>query len=193
MHRYLDTLDRRLRPASLALLVLAALLAHVAASMWLTASYEASGFPVPYHVAQLSFDADRLKGWYATLVAAGTLDRYVLTQLIDFAFIASVALLHPAVLLAVGRAFTPGSRLRRAMIGAATLSLIAPAADAMENLVSFAMLADPAGFPSILALVYSSLAAIKFAAFTFAYVAAAVGLAAAVMQVVRRLAARSVA
>lgn len=48
--------------------------ANIFATYLLNASYYASGFPVPYQGAQLSFSAPRLKGWYAQLIDFGKLD-----------------------------------------------------------------------------------------------------------------------
>lgn len=176
----------RLGTPTLALLALLALLAHLGATEWLNASYAASRFPVPYHVAQLSFDAARLKAWYATLQGLGTLPLYLHTQHVDFAFIASVLALHPLVLLLVARALPAGGRWQQALVALAALSAVAPLADALENGISYVMLANPQGFAPWLAQAYSSAAALKFAAFTLAYAAAAVGLlAAAVLRLQR--------
>lgn len=180
-----SSIDRRMRLAALIAVVIVAFVANLAATVWLNTSYASSGFPVPYHVAQLSFSAERLQGWYGELLRMGTLDTYVGTQIIDFAFIATVAVLHPAVLLLIGRAFGATSRARKALVVAAALSVLAPGADAAENVVSFVMLAQPTNFASWLALVYSSLAAFKFAMFTFAYVAALVGVIAATWSMLR--------
>ena len=159
----------------------------------LNASYASSGFPVPYWQAQLSFDANKLKSWYQILIERGTLDRYIQTQHIDFVFIASVLILHIVVLLAISRALPANSGLRRAMIIAAMLSAIAPIADALENGISYIMLANPADFAEGLAWIYSSLAAVKFAMFTFAYLAAILGLiCAAWLLVSRRIQARKI-
>ena len=159
----------------------------------LNASYASSGFPVPYWQAQLSFDANKLKGWYQILIERGTLDRYIQTQHIDFVFIASVLILHIVVLLAISRALPANSGLRRAMIIAAMLSAIAPIADALENGISYIMLANPADFAEGLAWIYSSLAAVKFAMFTVAYLAAILGLVcAAWLLVTRRILARKI-
>jgi hypothetical protein len=84
-------------------------------------------------------------------------------------FIASVLILHVVALLAISRALPANSGMRRAMIVAALLSSIAPIADALENGISYVMLVNPADFAPSLAWVYSNLAAIKFAIFTFAY------------------------
>jgi hypothetical protein len=61
------------------------------------------------------------------------------------------------------------------MLWAALLSSLAPILDALENLLSFVMLSQPLSFEPALALIYSALAAGKFAMFTFAYVAGGAG------------------
>jgi hypothetical protein len=172
---------------SLAAASLVALAANLVATAWLNASYARSRFPVPYHEAQLSFSADRLKGWYAQLADFGTLDVYLRTQHIDHVFILTVLVLHVCVLLWASRLFPADHMGRRLMTGAALWSAVAPLADTLENLVSYVMLADPAGFADGLALMYSSLAAVKFAAFTFAYVALALGLFGAAVHHWRRV------
>ena len=165
---------------------LLALLLNFWAMEVLNTSYASSGFPVPYWQAQLSFDAVKIKGWYQVLIERGTLDRYIQTQYIDYVFIVSVLILQVVFLLAISRAMPADSWMRRAMIGAAMLSTIAPIADALENVVSYVMLANPLGFANGLAWVYSSLAVVKFAMFTFAYVAAVLCAIAAVWLLVTR-------
>ncbi len=104
------------------------------------------------------------------------------------------ATMHLLALLLIARLFPAASKGRRWMEVAAALSTIAPIADALENLVSYVMLAQPADFSPGLALVYSSLAALKFAMFTFAYAAAVLGMVAALgMMLSRRLALRRTA
>jgi hypothetical protein len=142
----------------------------------LNSAYAASAFPVPYWQAQLSFDHQKIKSWYGFLLSKDTLAGYVHAQNIDFIFIASVLLLHVAVLLSISRLLPPKSTGRRLLVWAALLSVIAPAADAIENGISYIMLANPTSFEPALALAYSSAAALKFAMFTFAYVAAISGL-----------------
>ena len=155
------------------------LLFNLWATDLLNAAYAASAFPVPYWQAQLSFDHEKIKSWYVFLLSNGTFGRYVHTQNIDFIFIASVLLLHVAALLLISRLLPPKSTGRRLLVWAALLSAIAPAADALENGISYVMLANPTSFEPALALAYSSAAALKFAMFTFAYLAAISGLFAA--------------
>jgi hypothetical protein len=177
----LNRLKDRISAATLACVLGFSFMLNLAATAWLNASYAASKFPVPYHVAQLSFDAQRIKNWYAYLIEQETLAIYWQTQFIDFGFIATVLLLHMSMLWLASRLFEVDSFGRRWMERAAVLSAIAPLADTLENLVSFVMLSDPTGFPDGLALLYSSLAAIKFAFFIFAYVALPVGVLAGII------------
>ncbi len=179
MIKTFSRLHSKLTAFQLAVITLVALIGNLWATKILDAAYAASRFPVPYWQAQLSFDHEKLKGWYAFLIKNQTLDLYVHTQLIDFIFIATVLILHTAFLLALSRAVPVQSTARRALIVAAPLSAIAPLADAVENGISFIMLANPTGFEPILAIAYSCAAAIKFGMFTFAYVAAAGGVVAA--------------
>jgi hypothetical protein len=160
-----------------ALIALTAFLFNLVATRELNAAYAASRFPVPYWQAQLSFDHLKLKGWYATLIEQDSLGLYFHAQYVDFLFIASVLVLHASALIVVARLHPAGSKSGEIMIWAALLSAFAPLFDALENLVSFAMLADPQSFNPALSLVYSSLSAGKFAMFTFAYLAAPIGLA----------------
>jgi hypothetical protein len=178
LYRYLH---RSPNAVALAALTVIALVFNLWASSALTARYVASRFPVPYYEAQLSFSADKLKGWYATLQQLGTFDAYLHTQHFDSVFILSVLMLHGAALLLISRLFGAGSQGRKLMVLCALLSAIAPLSDQLENLVSYVMLANPAGFANWLAYLYSSFAATKFAFFVFAYVAAPLGLLAGVV------------
>lgn len=149
---------------------------HLYASKILNASYELSKFPVPYFEAQLSFSSEKIKDWYVYLIEEKTLDIYINTQHIDFLFIISVLMLHFFVLLLISRLHKQDSISRKVLIICALLSTIAPLSDALENLVSYIMLSNPTSFSNSLAIVYSSFATIKFAMFTFAYIAAVLGI-----------------
>jgi hypothetical protein len=180
-------LQSKLTGVQLTVITLVALIGNVWATKLLDAAYAASKFPVPYWQAQLSFDHFKLKGWYGFLIKNETLGLYIHTQFIDFIFIASVLVLHMAALLALSRAVPAPSTARRALIWAALLSAIAPLADAVENGISFIMLANPAGFEPLLAIAYSTVAAIKFGMFTFAYLAAAAGVVTALYDLATRV------
>ena len=157
------------------------LAAHVAATFlafggfqWvkgrLDTSYAASGHPVDYATGQLAFDARLIEGYYAHMIEAGTLQVYWQTQFIDFGFIASVM----AVAMLFGTlAARFGGRINRLGVwgwrlglAAALVGMSGAAFDALENLLSFLMLASPQAIPQPLALAYSTAAAGKFALLT---------------------------
>jgi hypothetical protein len=137
----------------------------------LDASYAASGHPVDYATGQLAFDADRIEGYYATMQAAGTLDVYVRTQIIDFGFIACVMALGLLLGTLVARLGRPGSLGRRVALVAAGLAVLGAGFDAAENLLSFVMLARPDAIAQPVALAYSTAAAVKFGLLTLAMAA----------------------
>lgn len=175
-------------PTSLTLMLLTAtaFVFNLWASKTLTASYIASKFPVPYFVAQLSFNPEQLKAWYSSLIEMGTLDVYLRTQHIDSLFILSVLMLHGFALVLISRLFAANSKGRKIMVICALISAIAPISDQLENLVSYIMLAKPTDFFNGLAYIYSSFAAIKFAFFVFAYVTAPIGLVAGLISAIMR-------
>lgn len=187
MLKNLSSFVSKLGVLKLGLIVLIAFAFNLAASEWLNASYSSSQFPVPYFEAQLSFDHLKLKAWYASLITKGTLSTYIQTQHIDFVFVISVLFLHFFALLFVAKLIPTGSKWHKLTLIAALFSAIAPLADAFENLVSYLMLMNPLNFNSYLAIIYSSFAAIKFAFFTFAYVAAIAGLMVALFLWVKRI------
>ena len=154
----------------------------------LDSSYARSGYPVPYYEGQLSFSASSLSGWYTSMQQNGTLDVYWQTQLIDFTFIAATAGFFTALLLCVARAIPSTHPARRLSIVLLPLGAAAALLDVLENLLSFVMLGNPASISQPVALLYSGVAALKFAGFIGVYAWTVVGLALAVT--VRRRGAR---
>jgi hypothetical protein len=140
----------------------------------LDASYAASRHPVDYATGQLTFDARVIEGYYANMIDAGTLQVYWRTQFIDFGFIAAVM----AVSLLFGTLTARfGGRINglgvwgwRLGLAAAILGVSGAAFDALENLLSFLMLASPQEIPHLLAQAYSTAAAVKFALLTTAMI-----------------------
>lgn len=171
-------LQEKILSLPLGLLGLAVILStsfHFIAWGYLDHLYAASGFPVPYFEAQLSFSGAQIKQWYGELLNTSGLDPYIHTQYFDFVFIASFLLFHYFLLVLIARGFSTHSICRRALLFCATLSLLAPLADALENVVSFIMLANPLSFNDTWAIVYSSLASVKFVTFVVIYSAAILG------------------
>lgn len=130
--------------------------------------YAASGHPVDFATGQLAFSGDRIFGYYESMRAAGTFGIYVQTQLFDFLFIVSVMAFGLLFGTLLGKMGEPGSAVRWMGLGAAWFAFKGASFDAMENLLSFAMMQFEAGIPQALALVYSSFAALKFASLTAA-------------------------
>lgn len=140
----------------------------------LDASYAASGHPVDFATGQLAFDAQKIAGYYAHMIEAGTLQIYWQTQFIDFGFIAAAMALSVLFGTLAARF---GGRINRLGVwgwhlglAAATLGVSGAAFDALENLLSFLMLASPQAIPQPLALAYSTAAAVKFALLTTAVI-----------------------
>ncbi|MEP1768584.1 MAG: hypothetical protein ABJJ53_18350 [Sulfitobacter sp.] len=134
----------------------------------LDASYAASKHPVDYMTGQTGFSAQTVKEYYAHMQAEGTLEIYVTTQLIDYAFIAAIFCMGLFVCTFIARAGREGSWGRRIGILAGVALMAGAVSDAIENAWSFVMLADPAGFANWLAIAYSSFAVVKFALITCA-------------------------
>lgn len=154
-----------------------------AAKARLDASYAASGHPVDYATGQLAFDAATIEGYYRVMTEAGTLGVYWQTQVIDFGFIASVMGLALLLGTLVARM---GGWARGLGLAAAALGMAGGAMDAVENLLSFWMLARPEAIPQALALAYSSAAAVKFGLLTGAMAAMLAGVLAGLAARLRR-------
>lgn len=129
-----------------------------------------------YATGQLAFDATRIEGYYATMQAAGTLEVYWRTQILDFGFIASVMALGLLLGTLVARLGLPGSWGRKFGLAAAALAIAGASLDAVENLLSFVMLMRPDAIAQPLALAYSSAAAAKFGLLKLAMTALVVAL-----------------
>ncbi len=131
-------------------------------SYFLEKSYMQSQFPVSYFEQQTSFNAPKMKEWYAYMIDQGTFELYIQTQLIDFLFIATVifagftlwsftANLHPKT-----HVFnTWGQQLAFALP-------IAGIFDVLENLVSLIMIENPVDFAASIVIPYSTFAVLKF-------------------------------
>ena len=158
-------------------------LATIAAFIWfqwikarLDASYAASNHPVDYATGQTQFSGTAVKGYYAQIEASGTLDIYWQTQLIDFGFILGIFLLGWSLGTLIARFARPVSWGRRFALTASIAAMIAAICDAIENLISFVMLANPVDFADWIALPYSGFAVAKFALITLAMATLAISI-----------------
>jgi len=132
--------------------------------------YTDSLFPVSIYEGQTTFNADTVKGYYAVLLELGTFDKYIDVQLFDFIFILTV---FTSFLFSAITVFHMLPQVQWLKAVARTMIIIAPLAavfDALENIVSFFMLADPQTFSDWLVIPYSFFAVAKFFVFTLVYV-----------------------
>lgn len=129
-------------------------------------SYVLSKFPVTYFEQQTSFDALKMKEWYAYMIEQGTFDIYLKTQFIDFAFIAAVILAGFVLWSFIANLHPNGSFFERWGHKMAFALPFAGAFDIFENLVSFFMIANPDNFAAFIVIPYSAFAVLKFACWT---------------------------
>ena len=157
--------------------------------IYLDKLYAASGHPIDFATGQLAFDGGVTLGYYEAMRAGGTFGIYVQTQLFDFAFIASVMLFGLCFGTLIARMGGQGSLTRKIGVGASIAAITGGTLDALENMMSFVLMQFEAAIPQVLALIYSSFAALKFVALTsamgLAVVALALGLLGMLAQQVR--------
>ncbi len=105
------------------------------------------------------------------MIEQGTLDIYTKTQLINFGFILAMACMGFFVCTFISCASREASWGRRIGIIAGIAVVAGAICDAIENLWSFVMLANPTGFANWLAIPYSAFATAKFALLTLGMLA----------------------
>lgn len=143
---------------------------------WVNYSYVRSAHPVDYATGQTSFDAGLVKGWYGSMQDGGTLGVYVQTQVIDFAFIAATILFGLAFGSFVRRIAVDHSIAAWGGVLAMVCIPLAAGFDAVENMISFAMLANPLSFADWIVYPYSAAATVKFVLMGIGFTAIAASL-----------------
>ena len=129
---------------------------------WATVLYAASGFPPRLIEGQLAFNAELTRGWYQTLIELGSLEVYVRTQWVDFIFIFGLLLTLFIVHLMIAKARRGEPGWQRLALWLAVLGPAIATADIWENLVTLTMLNAPLSFTPALAMVASTLSAVKW-------------------------------
>jgi hypothetical protein len=121
--------------------------------------------PTSLFEANLTMNPDEVRGHYAVLEERGTFDNMVRTELVDFVWMAGLALFVFSVTTLVAKLLRTRSPVAsgRLMRWAPWTPLVA-AFDVVENAGSLAMLADPWGFPDWLAYVHAGASVFKLAA-----------------------------
>ena len=133
---------------------------------YLNVLYDATEFPVSYMVGQTAFDGDVIKGYYSVLKEKSTFDDYCFVQIVDYLFMLIVFFSHLFVCLAIYKILPAIKWLQTTGIAMIIVTPMAAIFDAIENLISFVMLANPENFANWLAIPYSSFAVAKFFVFT---------------------------
>lgn len=123
--------------------------------------YELSHYPVSFFESQLSFNGAVIKSHFSVMNAE-ELNYYSIWLIIDYGFMFSFAIIYFSLDLTLARKFEDLSRWRKSGYLAALLGLLYFCCDAVENIFIFAMLADPLGFPDLLAVIHSWIALVKF-------------------------------
>ncbi|MGB7319303.1 MAG: hypothetical protein WBC85_15165 [Planktotalea sp.] len=175
-------LKNRVQSLSLRTHILATLASFAAfqgTRITLDAFYAASGHPVDYATGQLAFSGEKIFGYYESMRAGGTFGTYIQTQMFDFLFIASVIAFGICLGTLIGRLGAERSATRIMATGAAFFAFVGGTLDALENAMSFVLMQFQTTIPQVLALIYSSFAALKFVSLTFAMALAIAALIAA--------------
>lgn len=155
--------------------------------MWLDPLYVLSEFPVNFFVGQTTFNAQELKSYYAVLIERGTLNNYFWVQIADYLFMLTVFVAHVALMVACYRSLPARPFLKKFAWVMVFIAPMAAGFDALENLVSFFLLANPQDFADWLVYPYSSFAAIKFVIFGLTYCWALIAIAISILSAVARL------
>jgi hypothetical protein len=154
----------RPRTTVLVLLLAAAVAVAAVGQVWLQATFATVRHPASLGVANTTADADALRGWYRVLLAQGTLDRMVATELVDLVWVGGVAASSVLLTLVAARLLSrrnpPAAGLLRRI---APWTALAPGMDLVENGLSLVMLADPLGFPAPLAVAHAVVSWLKLA------------------------------
>ena len=129
---------------------------------WTEGLYIQTLFPASVFEGQTSFSGEQVKTFYAFMIERGTLEKYINVQIVDFCFMITMFFAMAALTIAAYRALPEQRHMKNFAWLLVLIIPLAPLFDAMENGVSFSMLADPVNFPNWLAIIQSTFASIKF-------------------------------
>ena len=142
---------------------------------WLNHLYSMTKHPVSFFEGQTTFSGEAIKGHYAVLQEKDTLTDFINVQLYDYLYMVTVVLAFVLVCMAIYRSLPNRAWLKSLAVWMLIITPLAAVFDALENAVSFVMLANPGDFSNGLAYPYSTFAVVKFALFTLFYSWAIVG------------------
>ena len=130
---------------------------------WMESLYLATKHPASVMAGQTTFNGEQIKGFYEVMIEANTLDKYIQVQINDYLLMLTMFLWLFILCAAVYRSMPATFSKLKGFAWTMTWGLpLAPLCDALENAISFIMLANPSSFWNGLALPYSTFAVIKF-------------------------------
>lgn len=129
---------------------------------WMEGIYIESLFPVSVMKGQTAFDGNLIKSYYAVLLENETMDKYLYVQLMDYGFMLTMFAAMASMTIATYRSLPEQRHIKNIAWAIVLIAPLAPLFDALENFVSFFMIANPENFANWLAYPYSSFAVIKF-------------------------------
>lgn len=141
------------------------------------AAYAASQIPVDFMTEQTRFSGQQTKEYYALMIDLGTLEHFKRAQIVDFGYIFATFLTGLFLVTFVARLGREGSWTKRLGGVAAYLMIAGACFDAVENLISFAMLANPTDFANWIAIPYSTAASLKLTIGTLGVLGALIAIA----------------
>lgn len=140
-----------------------------AAQYGLRELYQQTRFPVSFFVGQTTFNAAELKGYFQVLIELGTLDQFINVQIVDYAYMVTVFVSFFALTAAIYRSLGDNTSMKNIAQAMLVIAPLAAVFDALENAVSFILLANPLDFDDWLVYPYSSFAVLKFAVYGLTY------------------------
>ncbi len=143
----------------LKILLILAIIGFIIAIPLMMYFYTISGFPVDFTTSQLSFSGQKLKEWYS---ATPDLGSYIVAQLFDYGFMASYGLLAFSLALLISRKYEEASKWAKSGIIIAMIGILGAILDALENAIILITVANPTGFPDVIAIIHSFFALFKF-------------------------------
>ena len=118
-------------------------------------------YPVGFIESQLSFSGDAIKNHYAQM-DADSIALYKIGNLLDYIYMVGYGLMLFTGVVIFLRVYSKDSFGDKVGHILAIGGIIAPVCDAIENGFILLMIANPTGFPNIIAILHSVFAAVKY-------------------------------
>jgi len=158
---FLNKLSNKFSNKSLLYLIIISILSTFLTYYLLNLSLQLSGDIINPIMSQLSFSGEFLKNQYLYMINYGNIRFYIIAQCIDYAFMISYGILLISISILLSKKFEDNIKWKKLCQYFAFFSIIAPIADAFENLLIITLY-SPLTFPNWLAILHSIFALIKW-------------------------------